>query len=304
MEAQIDSILVPTDGSDVATLGARVGIDLAARADADLHVLSVVENATVEPVLDDQSTADRTERERALEARASDAVDAVAGRAMTHLRGRVTTAVEWGEPFREIDDYVESKDVDLVVMGTHGRTGLDRVLGSVANKTLRTASVPVVTVPPSVDDVPVGEATYEDVLVPTDGSDEAAVALDWALALVGLYDGTLHTLYSVDTSWFGGHEGVSEVHDALEARGEQALDGIRERARQADVSVRGSIGTGPAARAIGSYCERNDVDLIAMATHGRSGVERYLIGSVTETVVRTSDVPVCCVPIPEEILQS
>jgi len=304
MAARIDSILVPTDGSEVATLGARVGIDLAARADADLHVLSVVESATVEPVLDDQSTADRAERERTLEARASDAVDAIAGRGMTHLRGRVTTAVEWGEPFRVIDDYVASNDVDLVVMGTHGRTGLDRVLGSVIDKTLRTASVPVVAVPPSVDDVPVGEATYEDVLVPTDGSDEAAVALDWALALLGLYDGTLHTVYSVDTSWFGGHEEVADVHDALEARGERALAAMRERAREADVSVRGSIGTGPAARTIRSYSERNDVDAVVMATHGRSGVERYLIGSVTEAVVRTSDVPVCCVPITEDALRS
>lgn len=304
MEAQIDSILVPTDGSEVAARGASVGIDLAARADADLHVLSVVERATAEPVLDGEAPEERTERERLLVSAAEDAVDEVAGRAMTQLRGQVTTAVEWGEPFREIGDYVGSHDVDVVVMGTHGRTGLDRVLGSVANKTLRTASVPVVAVPPSVDESPVGEASYEDVLLPTDGSDEAAHAVDWALALVGLYDGTLHTVYSVDTSWFGGPDGAADVHDALEARGEHALDAIRERAREEDVSVRGSIGTGPAARTITSYCERNDVDAVAMATHGRSGVDRYLIGSVTEAVVRTSTVPVCCVPIPDEALQS
>jgi nucleotide-binding universal stress UspA family protein len=90
---------------------------------------------------------------------------------------------------------------------------------------------------------------------------------------------------------------MGEIYDALEEAGRDALETVRSRARSADRTVTGHIASGPAARAILSYSEKHDIDMIVMGTHGRTGVERYLIGSVTETVVRNADVPVCCVPM-------
>jgi nucleotide-binding universal stress UspA family protein len=297
MQRPIDSILVTTDGSEGAEAGVRRGIDLAATVGADLHVLSVVDTREIEPpgAIPD----DRSERVRLIEDEAEGSVATVADVARTHLSGAVTTAVERDIPVRGITEYADAHDVDLIAMGTHGRSGLERVfLGSVTEKVLRTASVPVLAVPPGADvgDHDPGEIVYEDVLLPTDGSDGAAVAVDWGVDLATVYDATVHTVYSVDTNRVGG-EGTAEIYDALERSGQDAVEAVRERAREADVSARGYIGSGPAARTIRTYSEEHDVDLIVMGTHGRSGLERYLIGSVTETVVRSVDLPVCCVPL-------
>jgi len=295
MSRTIDSILVPTDGSDGARIGARRAIDFAATIGADLHVLSAVDSREIEPDLD---SAGETDRERLLEAEAERAVDSVAKLARTHLSGEVTTAVESGIPFQTINEYVDTYGIDLIVMGTQGRTGFERVvLGSVAEKTLRTAEVPIVTVTPDGDIVEIGDQRYDNVLLPTDGSEGAELAIEWGITLAEVYDATVHTLYSVDTSRFGGVEGSAEIHDALEQTGQAALETVHKHARAADVSVAGNIASGPAARAILSYSEEHDIDLIVMGTHGRSGLTRYLTGSVTETVVRNAAVPVCCVPM-------
>lgn len=301
MSRPIESILVPTDGSEGAKIGARRGIDLAASLGADLHVLSAVDTREIGPAVSNLDADDGIDQEQPLEDQAEQAVETVARLARSHYSGRITTTVERGIPVRAITDYADTHDIDLIVMGTHGRTGLEQILlGSVAEKTLRTASVPVVTVPSSVDAVEVDDVAYENILLPTDGSEGAEIAIDWALTLADLYDATLHTIYSVDTSWFAGGEDNVEIRDALEQTGREALETVRERARESGVSVAGSVGSGPAARVIRSYSEEHDIDMIVMGTHGRSGVERYLIGSVTETVVRTADLPVCCVPMEEQ----
>ena len=292
MHQSIDSILVPTDGSDGAETGARHGIGLAADVGAELHVLSVVDALELDASL---AGVDETDPKGRFEAEARRAVETVTEIAQPHLDTEPTTAVEWGRPFRSITEYAARHNIDLIAMGTHGRSGLERfVLGSVAEKVLRTASVPVLVVPPAAtDDI---EASYRELLVPTDGSEAATHAVDWGLTLAAIDDGRIHALYSVDTGRFAGGE-LAGVYDSLEATGEAALDGIREQAGEAGVDVTATIGTGPAARVIRTYSDEHGVDLIVMGTHGRSGVERYLIGSVTESIVRHASVPVCCVPI-------
>jgi nucleotide-binding universal stress UspA family protein len=300
MSRTIDSILVPTDGSDGARIGARRGIDLAARTGADFHTLSVVNARDVEPALSELGSVDGSDREDLLEEEAEGTVDETAELARSHLSGQIKTAVERGIPSRNITAYADRHDIDLIVMGTHGRSGLQRaLLGSVVEKTLRTASVPVVAVPPSADIDEVGGETYDDVLLPTDGSEGAEVAIDWGVTLAEVYDTAVHTVYSVDIGRFESLEAMADIYDALEETGRSALETVRSRAREADLTVTGHIASGPAARAILSYSKEHDVDLIVMGTHGRTGVERYLIGSVTETVVRNAGVPVCCVPMEE-----
>lgn len=295
MTQTINSILVPTDGSEGAQIGARRGINLAATIGTDLHVLSVIDSREIEP---DLMSNEQTEREQLLEEEAERAVDSIARLARTHLSGRITTAVNSGIPFKTINDYADTHDIDLIVMGTQGRTGFERILlGSVAERTLRTANVPIVTVAPDADIVEIGEQLYENVLLPTDGSEGAELAIEWGTTIAEVFDATVHTLYSVDTSRFGGVEGMAEIHDALEQTGREALATVQERARAADISVTGNIASGPAARTILAYCEEHDIDLIVMGTHGRSGLRRYLTGSVTETIVRNASVPVCCVPM-------
>ena len=135
-----ERILVPTDGSDAATHAAERTLSLAAALDATVHVLSVVDDSALGP--DVRSTKAGKESEGA----ATDAVEAV--RSEAEARGIDDTVghVEHGAPVEAILDCVESNDIHAAGMGTTGRRGTDRILlGSVAEKTVRSAPVPVLT---------------------------------------------------------------------------------------------------------------------------------------------------------------
>jgi len=137
---------------------------------------------------------------------------------------------------------------------------------------------------------------YDTILVPTDGSPASAVALEHAIDLAAQYDATLHALYVVDGTAYSTLEAGSEiVVEALEEEGEAATERVATAAAAEDVDVTTTVAGGTAYRTIQEYVEDNDIDLIVMGTHGRKGLDRYLLGSVTERVVRTADVPVLTV---------
>ena len=136
---------------------------------------------------------------------------------------------------------------------------------------------------------------YETILVPTDGSAGARAALAEAIDLAGAFDATIHSLYVVDTTATGTDVGYADVTDSLERIGEQATEEAVERATEAGVDAVGDVRSGTPHRAILEYADEHGIDLVVMGTHGRTGLERYLLGSVTEKVVRLADVPVLTV---------
>ncbi|MGZ0747209.1 universal stress protein [Haloparvum sp. AD34] len=137
---------------------------------------------------------------------------------------------------------------------------------------------------------------YDEILVPTDGSPAADAAIERAVDLADKYDARVHALYVVDGAAYSTLEAGSEiVIEALEAEGEEATERVAEAATDAGVEATTTVTTGTAYRTIQDYVDDNDIDLIVMGTHGRQGLDRYLLGSVTERVVRTSDVPVMTV---------
>lgn len=136
-----EDVLVPTDGSAAATRAAEHGLSLASALDATVHALSVADDASLG--LGVPSTASSDDGETA----ARDAVDDLVSAAEAKGLGDVVRHVERGSPVEGILSCVDENDVDAVVMGTTGRRGTDRILlGSVAEKTVRSAPVPVVTV--------------------------------------------------------------------------------------------------------------------------------------------------------------
>ncbi|ELY47191.1 universal stress protein [Natronorubrum bangense] len=294
----VNSVLLPTDGSDRALAGAKRGVDLAAVAGADVHVLSVIDTSELETITSVLG-ADGDGEQAALEADAETAVNAVAR--MTRERAPeldVTTTTERGTPFSAIERYVDAAEIDMIAMGTKGRTGLKRVaLGSVTENVLRTVAVPVLAVPPEASTEPLSPDRTENVLLPTDGSDGAGVAVDWGIGLAGVFDAVVHALYSADTGRLQQATEPETLLRKLEDVGQNALESVREQAVTDGVSVTGTVASGPPARVILTYADDNEIDLIVIGTHGRAGMERHLIGSVTENVVRNADVPVVCVPM-------
>ncbi|MFP8955118.1 universal stress protein [Natrialbaceae archaeon A-CW3] len=294
MGRSIESILIPTDHSEGALAGAKHGIALASRVGADVHVLSVVE-----------TRADSTDTDLALsplEADAEEAVKAVARTVEEYDEDLdVTTTVRRGTPFQSIREYANRREIDVIAMGTKGRTGLDRfLLGSVTENVLRTARTPVLAVPPNAKTLTIDDVAFDRFLLPTDGSDGSAIAAKWGISLARQLESAVHTIYSVDTSPLPGSREPDEILGELEHRGEEAIEAVRERARDAGVSISGSIATGTPAKVILTYATDNDVDLIVMGTHGQTGIGQWFLGSVTENVVRQSDVPIFCVPVSAE----
>jgi nucleotide-binding universal stress UspA family protein len=143
---------------------------------------------------------------------------------------------------------------------------------------------------------------YERILVPTDGSAGASAALEEAIGLAEQFGATVHSLYVVDITAIqpGTGAGSVDVVESFERMGEETTERAVERAREAGVDATGSVVSGKPHRAIIDYAEENDVDLVVMGTHGRTGIERYLLGSVTEKTVRAADVPVLTVRAAED----
>lgn len=145
---------------------------------------------------------------------------------------------------------------------------------------------------------------YNEILVPTDGSNAADKAIEHAISLAETYDARIHALYVVDTSIYTSLDaGADIVISALEREGKVAIHQIEEAAVEAGVDVEGEIIKGTAYRSIQKYIEDHDIDLVVMGTHGRTGLDHYLLGSVTERIVRTSAVPVLTVRMgsPEDV---
>lgn len=141
---------------------------------------------------------------------------------------------------------------------------------------------------------------FDDVLVPTDGSEGSRAAIDRAIDLAKTNDAALHAIYVVDTTGAGA-AGAAGTLEAVEEQGRAAVDEVIDAAHDADVdTVEASVARGPPHDAILTYVDEHDIDLVVMGTHGRTGLDRYLLGSTTEKVVRLAAVPVMTVPMPSE----
>lgn len=140
---------------------------------------------------------------------------------------------------------------------------------------------------------------YERILLPTDGSDGADAALEHAVAQAQEYGATLHVLYVTNTTYAGTGFAEATTVESLRSTGSAVLDEIVEQVAERGVDVVSKQLEGEPHTRIVEYSEEADIDLIVMGTHGRTGLDRYLLGSVTEKVVRTSEVPVLTVRVDE-----
>jgi len=292
-----DTLLVPTDGSEHAERAAEHALMLARTLDATVHLVNVVDVQDAGGLFSaggvDEEFVGRLE-DRGRETIAD--VEALAGPS-----DDVHTAVVRGKPAEGILDYADENDVDLIAMGTHGRTGVNRfVTGSVAERVVRLSDVPVFTVR-ATDRSVVGDG-YENVLIPTDGSDCAAAAVDHGVAVAERFDATVHAVSVVDVRAAAGTSETpanGSVLSTLEDQARDAAESVAERVREAGLDAETGVRKAVPAHGLLDYADENDVDLIAMGTHGRTGFDRYFLGSTTAKVVRAAEMPVLSVRSPD-----
>lgn len=138
---------------------------------------------------------------------------------------------------------------------------------------------------------------YDRILLTTDGSEESEAAIGHAESLADKYDAEIHVLYVSDVRAQMGDPTMEFVVENLEEVGDEAVESFSD---EISGSVSTEVRKGVPHREIVEYSEQEDIDLICMSTHGRSGLGRLMIGSVTEKVIRKSKRPVLTVPVEKE----
>lgn len=136
---------------------------------------------------------------------------------------------------------------------------------------------------------------YENVLIPTDGSDTISETLDHGLPIAESNQATVHALYVVDTRIVHAADADrrGELTDKLETEGERAVSDVVERAEEAGLEAVSTVRRGSPAKAILAYADEADADLIVIGTHGKSPREKHFtMGSVSEHVVDNASIPV------------
>jgi nucleotide-binding universal stress UspA family protein/HEAT repeat protein len=285
-------ILVPLDGSPLAEQALPLATGMAQRFRATLHLLRAVVvpaglDVDFRPLVD----ALRDEAQRYL--------DEMAQRLRTSGYTVVTAVIE-AEPADAILEYTQQHDITLIVMATHGRTGLGRwVLGSVADKVVRASHRPVLLVRAGAAHV---SPDIHRILLPLDGSTLAEQALPLAEALARAFFAeivVLRVITPVSAPYVYGDAlagyATPYIEGLLEAQrteAERYVADTVEQLRAAGLRARGEIAGGLPADEILRVAAEHQVDLIVMATHGRSGLGRFALGSVAERIVGASPVPV------------
>lgn len=270
-------ILVPLDGSPLADRIVDQVRRLLLRRDLEVVLLTVVE-----PIPDPAARA------RALQD-ARDHIEGVRDR-LIDAGAIATTRVVVGGPAEQIVEHARRLEPELVAMATHGRSGLTRFLrGSVAEKVVRHCPTPVLVANPRALDTmgEHGELRIARILVPLDGSDVSLGVLPLVEDLARLYQSEVLLLRVEWTVPIAGAPYPAEVA-ALRPVEEVAalLEPTRRRLVDQGIPARTLVGYGPEALEILDAAEREHVDLVAMSTHGRSGLSRWMYGSVAEQVLR------------------
>jgi nucleotide-binding universal stress UspA family protein len=304
------SLLVPLDGSQFGEHALPLARAIACRTGATLHlvhvhVIAVPISVDAIPVFDEALDAQDRAREQAY-------LDNLARRLSNDRAVRVTTAVLDDPVAGALQTYAAAHDVDLVVMTTHGRGAFSRFwLGSIADTLVRCAPMPILLLrphqtPPDLDQMP----EMKHILVPLDGSALAERILPPATALGALTNAAFTLLQVVapeaagyETDWPTARLAAGTLK-AIQAAAQTYLDHVAERLGAQSLVVHTAVIVGQTAPAILDYAHDHGIDLIALATHGRSGAARILLGSIADKTLRGATMPVLLYRPPKEALEA
>lgn len=193
-------------------------------------------------------------------------------------------------------EYADDNDIDLIVLGTNGRRGLGHLLiGSVAEEVVRLAGCPVFTVRETKELKPI--KVYNKILVPVDFSDYSKKAISYAKEIAKAYDSQLQLLHIIEETKhpafsLSGKSSIFDLVPGIEADSKKRIEEMLIDAPGPNAESTIYIYGGHAANDIINFASANTSDLIVIATHGLTGIEHLLLGSVTEKVVRMAPCPV------------
>ncbi len=192
-------------------------------------------------------------------------------------------------------DYVSEEDIDLIVMGTHGRRRLRDLLGSIAEGVVRLAPCPVLTIREQTEPTPI--EAIQRILVPVDFSDCARQALKYAKEIAAYYEARLQVLHVIEQgilpSFYPSDTAPKpDFIPDMEVKSTKTMERMLKETQGTEVTADFHVIEGHAARDIAKFAENHDTDLIVISTHGLTGIKHLFLGSVAEKVVRRAPCPV------------
>jgi nucleotide-binding universal stress UspA family protein len=299
------NMLVPLDGSKTAEVVLPYVKEIAGRLDLNLYFLHVYDSDSTEPRSVCETYIDDIARQLKHDATEVQTETGVrSGNNAIETSGEVIT----GQAAEEIINYVDKKDIDLILLSTHGRSGIKQwVMGNNADKVLRKANVPVWLVRAAFpEEIVHDEWCQRTILVPLDGSQTAESVFPHVETLAKqrgpeLFKVTLIRVYepvfvtadypeaSMQLTW---EEHVKRMQDHVKEIAVQYLNKIQRRLEYSGLKVSSVVLMGKAAEEIINYAQNNPPNLIVMSTHGYSAINRWEYGNVADKVLYGVSSPV------------
>lgn len=281
-------ILIPLDGSAFAEASLPLALEVSRRTGAGVHLATVLEPVTSFAYEGWEGAAVEWSQKY---------LEDVLDRIEDMTGGDVSSAVLSGHTVEKLDEEARAKNADLVVMASHGRGALSRMwLGSVADGFVRQTDIPVIVVRPDEEAKPptAFDHSFETLLVPLDGSELSEDALQHATEFGELFDSAYHLTrivsYPVDiASPYLPHTAQlnQQVLDDAKKGASEYLEAHAENMRRRGLRVTTSVGVdAQAGHGILAEAEAVGADMVAMATHGRTGLRRAVLGSAADKVLR------------------
>jgi nucleotide-binding universal stress UspA family protein len=285
---QIKKIMVPVDFSEPSKKAVNYGLSLALEFEARLVLAHIAPHNTL---------ACETAKERLLELIPSD------------YRERLDfeIIVKSGEVRQELLGVVDEKEIDLVVMGSRGRSYFERLLlGSVTERMLRKLHVPILTVShldPEKQIHKPGSVLLHRILYATDLAEGSEPGLEFSMRLargLGAQLTVIHVIQPIDAA-FHGVETAAYLPDytaEIRAQAAERLNRLVALVSDGGVPVTSVLADGVPYETINRLAEKNNSDLVVINLQGKGPIERALLGTTAERVIRTATVPVLSLPLP------
>jgi nucleotide-binding universal stress UspA family protein len=299
------NMLVPLDGSKTAEVVLPCAKELAGRLDLNIHFLHVYDSNSSDPLSMYQVYIENIAnklRYDTIEVQTETAT--ISGRKKIEISGEVTT----GHVAEEIINYADKEGIDLILLSTHGRSGIKQwVMGNNADKVLRKSKVPIWLVRAAIpEEIVHDEWCRRVILVPLDGSQTAESVLphvealakqrgaeDIEVTLIRICEPVFVTAdypeASMPLTW---DEHVQRMQDHVKEIAIQYLNKIQKRLEYSGLKVTSVILMGKAVDEIINYAQENSPNLIVMSTHGYSAINRWEYGNVADKVLYGVSSPV------------
>ena len=276
-------ILVAVDGSESGNNALRQAFKLANDEKCWITVTSVVP-----PYEGDIDLTGVKDVQKAMAKPCEDALEEARKIAETE-RALIKTVCEEGETYERIVDLADAENCDVIVVGRRGRRHFERALvGSVTARVIGHTQRDVLVVPNN------RLLGWKKILVATDGSKYSAVAIDKAVAFARSYGGGLVVVSIVDVPTEFYAEAPKAVEDMIR-KAKEYTAAVKKQAEAAGVKAESFIGEAEADEAIIKLAAEQGVNMIVVGSHGRTGLRRLLMGSVTEKVIGNAPCPVLVV---------